>query len=137
MQLSKEQLNQLLKLIKNSPNTSSNPSGYLAQTGNASTGFIGQFTFAPWIIDSGASNHMTSASSLFKTYSPCPGNQKVRIADENLSSIAGKGSIQISNNIVLNSVLHVPNLSCNLLSVSKLSQDSNCSIIFSPIHCEF
>ena len=80
---------------------------------------------------------MTSISSLFKTYSVCSGNQKVRIADGSLSSIAGKGSIQISDTIVLKSVLHVPNLFCNLLSVSKLSKDSNCSVIFYPIHCEF
>ncbi|KAK0581156.1 hypothetical protein LWI29_010693 [Acer saccharum] len=85
----------------------------------------------------GASDHMTSISSLFQTYSPCPGNQKVWIADGSLSPIAGKGSVKTSDKIVLKSVLHVPHLSCNLLSVSKLSQDSNCSIIFTPTNCVF
>ncbi|KAL5857492.1 hypothetical protein ACOSQ3_004950 [Xanthoceras sorbifolium] len=80
---------------------------------------------------------MTSTSSLFHSYTPCAGNKKVKIADGSLSSIAGKGSIKISNKIELKSVIHVPNLSCNLLSVSKLSQDSNCLIIFYPTKCEF
>ena len=100
------------------------PSGSLAHTCNFSTGFSSQLTSAPWIIDFGTSNHMTSTSSLFKTYYPCPKNQKVRIADRSISSIVGKGSIQISDIIILKFVLHVPNLSC------KLSQDSNCFVIF-------
>lgn len=68
---------------------------------------------APWIIDSGASNHITDSYQLFSTYSPCAGNIKVKIADGSLSPIAGKGSIRIYNFITLESVLHVPNLSCN------------------------
>ena len=72
----------------------------------------------PWIIDSGASDHMTDAHHLFSTYSPCVGNLKVKIADGVLLPIAGKGSIRISESITLNPVLHVPKVSCNLLSVS-------------------
>ena len=68
----------------------------------------------PWIIDFGASDHMTNAHHLFSTYSPCVGNLKVKIADGTLSPVAGKGSIRISESITLNPVLHVPNLSCNL-----------------------
>jgi hypothetical protein len=92
---------------------------------------------APWIIDSGASDHMTGFSSLFKTYSPCPGNQKVRIADGSFSSIAGEGKITLSKNIDLKNVLHVPKLSCNLLSVSKICKDSNCNVKFFNTHCIF
>ena len=43
----------------------------------------------------------------------------------------------ISNNLVLKSVLHVPNLSCNLLSISKLTSDCNCSVQFFDRHCVF
>jgi hypothetical protein len=32
---------------------------------------------------------------------------------------------------------NVPNLSCNLLSVIKLSNDSNCFVVFYPNKCEF
>ena len=91
----------------------------------------------PWIIDSGASDHMTDAHHLFTTYSPCAGNLKVKIAYDTLSPIAGKGSIRISESITLNSFLHVPNLSCNLLSISQLTKQSNCSAKFLSSHYVF
>ena len=31
----------------------------------------------------------------------------------------------------------MPNLRCNLLSVSKITQDKDCSVIFSSSHCVF
>ena len=80
---------------------------------------------------------MTSTSQLFQSYSPCSGNKKVRIADGSFSSIAGTGSVQISEKIELKYVLHVPKLACNLLSVSKLSRDSNCRVYFFDSLCEF
>ena len=70
-----------------------------------------------WIVDSGASDHMTDSHKLFTTYIPCAGNVKVKIADGSLASIAGKGSIKISKNITLESILHVPKLACSLLSI--------------------
>jgi transposase InsO family protein len=45
--------------------------------------------------------------------------------------------IKISERIDLKSVLHVPKLACNLLSVSKLSKDSNCCVTFFESHCTF
>ncbi|KAJ9687202.1 hypothetical protein PVL29_015881 [Vitis rotundifolia] len=89
----------------------------------------------PWIINSGASDHMTDAHHLFSTYSPCTGNLKVEVADGTLSPVASKGSIHISESITFNPVLHVPNLSCNLLSISQLTKQSNCSAKFLPSHC--
>ena len=38
---------------------------------------------------------------------------------------------------LLNPILHVPNLSCNLLSISQLTKRSNCSAKFLPSHCVF
>ncbi|KAG6742683.1 hypothetical protein POTOM_053605 [Populus tomentosa] len=45
------------------------------------------------------------------------GNKKIKIVDGSLSAIAGKGSVFISPSLTLHNVLHVPNLSCNLLSI--------------------
>ena len=131
----KEQIDQLLKLIK-SNSSSGTPSVLLAQTGRNPKAFS-CLNFSPWIIDSGASDHMTSFSHLFSTYFPCSGHDKIRIADGSFSPIAGKGFIKLTEKINLNAVLHVPNLACNLLSVSKLSKDSNCRVTFFESHCEF
>ncbi|KAI3450102.1 hypothetical protein Pfo_006767, partial [Paulownia fortunei] len=80
---------------------------------------------------------MTGASDLFTSYTPCPSNSKVKIADGSLSTVAGKGSIKLSNHLTINSVLHVPNLTCNLLSVNKLTLEHNCVAKFFPSMCQF
>ena len=79
---------------------------------------------------------MTGCHELFLIYNPCPGNFKIRIADGSLSSVAGKGNIKLSNMTIF-SVLHVPNLTCNLVSISKLTNDLNCVAKFYPSYCEF
>lgn len=68
----------------------------IAHTGKEITRMNALLCFsAPWIIDNGASDHMTNSSNLFNSYIPCSGNEKVRIADGTFSSIAGKGLIKI------------------------------------------
>ncbi|RVW49858.1 Retrovirus-related Pol polyprotein from transposon RE1 [Vitis vinifera] len=81
-------------------------SGSLAKKGTFLTALSTMSQTIPWIVDSGASDHMTDAHHLFSTYSPCAGNLKVKIADGTLSPVAGKGSIRISESITLNPVLH-------------------------------
>ena len=39
--------------------------------------------------------------------------------------------------LILKSVLHVPNIACNLLSINKLTKDMNCVAKFFNSHCEF
>ncbi|KAJ9697393.1 hypothetical protein PVL29_009284 [Vitis rotundifolia] len=131
-----KQMKHLLALLK-SNSTSGTPNVFVAYTGNELYALSCRFKSTPWIIDSGASDHMTNSSNMFESYSPCPGNKRVRIADGNFSPIVGKGLIKISEGIDLKSVLHVPKLTCNLLSVSKLSRDSNCCVIFYESHCIF
>ena len=80
---------------------------------------------------------MIESYSLFSSYLPCGSNLKVKIADGSLSSVAGKGSIKIFDSLTLESVLHVPKLSYNLLSISQLMKNSNCSAKFFLTHCVF
>lgn len=134
----KEQMKHLLTLMKSGSLLSDSPNVSVAHTSNnlkALSCCIN--SSAPWIIDSGAFDHMTSSFKLFQSYTPCPGNKKVKVADGSFFPIAGKCFIQISDIINLKSVLHVPKLTCNLLSVSKLSKDSNCSVNFFESYCVF
>ena len=75
----------------------------------------------PWIIYSGASDHMTNLSSLFSTYNSCSCKNKVRIADGSPSPISGKGVVNVSSSLSLSSVLYVPRFSTNLLSISRVT----------------
>lgn len=90
-----------------------------------------------WIVDSGASDHMTGDATLLHNYCPQTGNSSVRIADGSLSMVLGIGSAHLTEDIILTPVLHVQNLDCNLLSVRKFSQDLNCVAKFFPRLCEF
>ena len=87
-------MDHVLQLLKSNP-TSGTSTGSLAQIGNIPSAYSSYLAFAPWIIDFGAFDHMTSISQLFQSYYPGPANKKVRIADESFSSIAGTGSIKI------------------------------------------
>ena len=89
----------------------------------------------PWILDSGASDHMTNRSKVFQTYKPTSGFNTVKTADGSLSKIVGTGSINLSDTLNLKNVLHVPRLSCSLLSIHKLCRDSNCHADFYAPHC--
>ena len=49
-----------------------------------------------WILDFGATDHMTPLPKYFSTYSPCPSNKKISTADGTLITAAGQGEVQIS-----------------------------------------
>ena len=109
----------LLALLK-SNSTSGTPSVSVAHIGNELYALSRRFKSTPWIINSGASNHMTNSSNMFESYSPCPGNKKVRIVDGNFPPIPRKGLIKISEGIDLKSVLHVPKLVTSCLLANYL-----------------
>ena len=95
-----EQMEQLYKMFSSlqSAGQSSNSmsSGSLAHRGNFLRALNTIFqTKIPWIVDSGAFDHMTNNYHIFSTYSPCAGNIKVKIADGSLSTVAGKGTIKL------------------------------------------
>ena len=90
-----------------------------------------------WIIDSGATDHMTHFSQFFHTYIPCPSNRKIVVANESLATVAGLGDVYVSPSLVLKNILHVPKLSTNLVSIQKLTHDLQCYAMFSPSYCVF
>ena len=91
----------------------------------------------PWIIDLDASDRMTGGSHFFLFYISCPSSIKIKIADGSLSSVTGIGSIRVFKHLILHSILHVPTLKCNLLSISKITRDNNCVANFHSSMCQF
>uniref|UniRef100_A0A2N9EV06 Reverse transcriptase Ty1/copia-type domain-containing protein n=1 Tax=Fagus sylvatica TaxID=28930 RepID=A0A2N9EV06_FAGSY len=49
--------------------------------------------------------------------------------------VLDSGANDHMTDILLSSVLHVPNFAFNLLSVSRLAKSLNCAVIFLPYHC--
>lgn len=90
-----------------------------------------------WIIDSGATNHMTGSPKEFSSYVPRSGKDRVRIADGSYVPIMGSGTISCTPSLPLTPVLHVPNFPVNLLSVSSITKSLNCRAWFEPSFCVF
>ena len=78
---------------------------------------------------------MTGSAHFLNTYVPCLGSFKIKIDDDSLLIGTGKGSMPISQNLTLNSVFYVPNLSHNLLSINKLIHDLKYVIKFTFSSC--
>ena len=123
----KEQMEMLQKLLSQVGSGSTTGVAFTANRGG----------MKPWIVDTGASDHMTGDAAILQNYKPSNGHSSVHIADGSKSKIAGTGSIKLTKDLYLDSVLHVPNLDCNLLSISKLARDLQCVTKFYPNLCVF
>ena len=87
------------------------------------------------VIDSEATDHMTSNSNLLTTFQPHPSISTVTLADRSTSCVLGSRTIHSTSLITLTYVLSLPQFSFNLISVSKLTRTLNCSISFFPDYC--
>ena len=64
-------------------------------------------------------------------------SKKITVANGNTIPIASQGNVIFNSSLPIQQVLHVPNLSNNLISVHQLNKNLNCHVIFSPHTCEF
>ncbi|KAH7657630.1 RNA-directed DNA polymerase protein [Dioscorea alata] len=136
-----EQIEALRKMlqstIQSALKSSEGNTATVAQKGNFYTALSAKKNPAEWIVDSGASDHMTGDITTFADFKTATNGTSVKIADGTYSEVTGIGSVIISKEITLKSVLFVPNLDYNLLSISKLTKDLNCVSKFSSTLCEF
>ena len=91
----------------------------------------------PWLIDSGASRHMSGSYQNFIEYAPDLKAQSVKLADGSSQIVLGSGTVICGSNMSLSSVLHVPSFPINLLSISCITKELNCAVIFFPSWCLF
>ncbi|RVW21587.1 ATP synthase subunit beta, chloroplastic [Vitis vinifera] len=61
----------------------------------------------------------------------------ITVADGSTYEIKGSGTVKPASSITLSYVLNLPNLAFNLIYVSKLTKNLNCSVSFFPDHCVF
>ncbi|GAA0138427.1 hypothetical protein LIER_00176 [Lithospermum erythrorhizon] len=83
-----------------------------------------------WILDTGATYHITPHLSLFKTYNTLSHVAYITIPDGTQVAIEHVGTVHISNHLVLHNVLHVPQFKFNLLSIQKLCIDLSATVSF-------
>ena len=101
----------------------------IVQTGNAYAYLA--HSLGPWILDSDASDHLSGNTDLFSSLiitSPLP---TITLANGTQTMAKGIGSACPLPFLSLAFVLYVPDSPFNLISISKLIHDLNCSITFS------
>ncbi|KAM1729479.1 hypothetical protein FF2_019593 [Malus domestica] len=84
-----------------------------------------------WLIDSGATSHITNDISTINSHTPYTGEEKVYIGDGKGLSITHVGSFTLHTptaSFKLNNVLHVPHMKHNLLFVFQFLRDNYCSL---------
>ncbi|KAL0641599.1 hypothetical protein Bca4012_102628 [Brassica carinata] len=87
----------------------------------------------PLIVDSGASHHMISDTSLIKDIEPACGN--VMIANGDRIAIKGIGNLNLFDKE--SKAFYMPEFTSNLLSVKRCTTDLHCNVIFSPNDVKF
>jgi len=87
-----------------------------------------------WIIDSGATHHVSYDRNLFESLSDGLTNEVTLPTGSNVK-IAGNGVIKLNSNLTLKNVLYIPEFRLNLLSVSQQTKDIKCKIYFDEDCC--
>ncbi|OMO63131.1 Integrase, catalytic core [Corchorus capsularis] len=93
---------------------------------------------SPWVLDSGASYHMTSDSSILENCLDLSQPLDIQTANGSLMQISKVGSVTTksypSGKFSIPNIFYAPQLSANLLSVGQLA-DLGCDIWFSDVFC--
>ena len=101
----------------------------VAQAGSVSTCLL--HSFGPWILDFGASDHLSGNKNIFLSLtitSPLP---MITLANGSQTMAKGISSKCPLPSVPLTYVLYVPDCPFNMISISKLTRDLNCLITFS------
>ena len=127
---------QSLKSMMNSPTTVMGSTSVANSGKNQLLTFISLFTkdlTEAWILDSGATDHMTSSEKCFETYEKIAPGKHVQTADGTLLLVIGIGSMTVQPIGTISNVLHVPKLFINLISVQKLAKMREYNIVFDDV----
>jgi len=85
---------------------------------------------SPWILDLGASDHISGNKSSFSSISFPKIHHFVTVANGSKVASQGSGQVSLSPSLKLNFVLFIPQCPYNLISLSQLTRSLNCSITF-------
>ena len=128
--ISEAQLQQLLSLLnEKDKGTSSQENTAVAKQG------LSKIPSPRWIIDSGATDHISSSSKLFLHEDKNISLPPVLLPSGEKANIIAKGSLPLNSVYYLCDVLCIPTFKVNLMSVSRLTRDLNCSMIYFPHWC--
>lgn len=88
-----------------------------------------------WLVDSGASCHFTYNSELLENMCELKNACSVRLPNGQNLRVKYSGDCRLNTELVLHDVFCVPEFKVDLISVSKIIKDDNCTVQFSKIAC--
>lgn len=91
--------------------------------------------FSSWILDNGATDHVTHDFSLFFSFhfiKPL----SVNLPNGTTASARYCGCVKLSNNLWLYNVLYIPEFKFNIISIPQLVTNLNCKLIFHKSFCD-
>lgn len=104
---------------------------------------VGEVKSHEWILDSGASEHMSHAKEVFSNYKSLEEEKHIKIGDGSIIKAVGIGTVKVLafNGELwipseINNVLHVPNLKANLFSAGS-AIDKGYIMISMNSECKF
>jgi hypothetical protein len=87
------------------------------------------------ILDSGATNHITSSPSLLVNSRQNSILPPVIMPSGEQAPIASTGTLPLNSVISLKNVLGVPSFKVDLMFISRVTRGLNCSVTFFPYWC--
>jgi hypothetical protein len=101
----------------------------------------GEFSQNDWYVDSGASTHLVSNANMLTNVSYPPKTKEIIVANRTSIQVVCSGDLKITtavgneqHEVRVDNVLYVPNLTTNLLSVSRIIANGN-RVIFNEQGC--
>ena len=127
--ISEAQLKQLLSLLDTKNSESKSQLDTTAKPG------LSKVASRSWIINSGATYHIFSSPQLSLGINNRCLLPPVLLPSGDKANIVAKGSMPLNSVYYLHNVLCVPTFKVDLILVSRLIRDLDCSIIFFPYWC--
>ena len=90
-----------------------------------------------WIVDTGASNHMTHNPHLLSHLTSLAKPTFVTLPNGTSKPVFHIGQVRLTPTLTLDKVLHVPEFKFNLLLVSQLVTHNDMCVMFFPDTCVF
>ncbi|XP_019172827.1 PREDICTED: uncharacterized protein LOC109168244 [Ipomoea nil] len=105
----------------------------LAHTGETHAALVSQSgPLGPWVLDSGASEHICGNSSLLTHLTNSKSLPSIVFGNGSICSAKGVGKARPLPDLPLSSVLHIPTCPFNLISIRQLTRSLDCLVTFYP-----
>ncbi|GJV13453.1 cysteine-rich receptor-like protein kinase 8 [Tanacetum coccineum] len=137
MDLLQNQLNQVLLMMQNNNAETSTSGSCNFMAGKRLIAHFITKSKEIWIIDSGATDHICISISLMHNIITCINPIIINLPNGQTITCTTIGSVTLQSNITLHNVLYIPTFTYNLISISKILQNTLKTITFTHNSCIF